>query len=193
MSVSLTKGGNVSLSKEAPGLSKIVVGLGWDARSTDGADFDLDASAIVLGEDGKVLNEGSFVFYGNLASSDGTVTHLGDNLTGAGDGDDEQIKVDLAGLPAEAAKVIFPVTVYEADSRGQNFGMVANAFIRVVNDDGSNTEIARFDLSEDGAVETCMLFAEVYRHGGDWKLKAMQMGYATGLKGLATDYGVAVA
>lgn len=191
MAVSLKKGGNVSLSKEAPGLTDARVGLGWDARSTDGKDFDLDASALVVGENGKVLSDSHFVFYNNKQDPSGSVVHQGDNLTGEGEGDDEVIKVALNNVPAEAKKVVFVVTIHEADARGQNFGMVSNAFIRVVNDAG-NSEIARFDLSEDYSTETAMIFAELYRHNDEWKFKAIGQGYAGGLSAVAHDYGVNV-
>ena len=191
MGVSLTKGGNVSLTKEAPGLTAVVVGLGWDARSTTGTDFDLDASAILCTGAGKVLSDAHFVFFNNLMSPDGAVEHTGDNLTGEGDGDDEQIKVDLARVPADVDKIVFPVSIYDADSRAQSFGQVGNAFIRVVNQAGG-TEIARYDLSEDASTETAMVFGEIYRNGADWKFRAVGQGYASGLRGIATDYGVNV-
>ena len=191
MSVSLTKGGNVSLTKEAPGLTNVVVGLGWDIRTTTGADFDLDASAIVLGADGKVLSDKHFVFFNNLTSPDGSVEHTGDNLTGEGEGDDEQVKVNLAGLPAEVDKVVFPVSIYDADSRSQSFGQVRNAFIRVVNQ-GDGSEMARYDLSEDASTETAMVFGELYRAGTDWKFRAVGQGYSSGLPGIARDFGVNV-
>jgi tellurium resistance protein TerD len=191
MSVSLTKGGNVSLSKEAPGLTKILVGLGWDARSTDGADFDLDASAIMLNDADKVLSDQHFIFFNNLKSPDGSVEHTGDNLTGEGEGDDEAIKINLGGVPPEVQKVVFPVSIYEADGRSQNFGQVRNAFIRIVNDSNS-TEIARYDLSEDASTETAMVFGEVYRAGAEWKFRAVGQGWTTGLAGIAKDYGVSV-
>jgi len=189
--VSLAKGGNVSLSKEAPGLTAVIVGLGWDVRSTTGADFDLDASALLCNEGGRVVSDQHFVFFNNLTSPDGSVEHSGDNLTGGGDGDDEQIKVNLATVPAEVTKVVFPVSIYDADSRLQNFGQVRNAFIRIVNQaDGS--EIARYDLSEDASSETAMVFGELYRNGADWKFRAIGQGYASGLRGIALDYGVNV-
>ncbi len=156
MGVSLNKGGNVSLSKEAPGLTAVIVGLGWDPRTTSGADFDLDASALMCNTGGKILSDGHFVFFNNLTSPDGSVEHSGDNLTGGGDGDDEQIKINLAAIPAECDKVVFPVSIYEAESRGQNFGQVRNAFIRIVNQSGG-TEITRYDLSEDASSETAMV------------------------------------
>lgn len=191
MSVSLSKGGNVSLSKEAPGLTNVVVGLGWDVRSTTGAEFDLDASAIVLGAGGKVVSDKHFIFFNNLTSPDGTVEHTGDNLTGEGEGDDEQVKVNLAGLPTDVDKVVFPVSIYEADARSQSFGQVRNAFIRVVNAAGG-TEIARYDLTEDASTETAMVFGELYRNGADWKFRAVGQGYASGLAGIARDFGVNV-
>lgn len=191
MSVSLSKGGNVSLSKEAPGLTAVLVGLGWDARSTTGADFDLDASALMLGADGKILSDSHFVFFNNLQSPDGSVEHTGDNLTGEGEGDDEMIKVNLAGVPAECQKIVFPVSIYDADARGQSFGQVRNAFIRVVNQAGG-AEITRYDLSEDASTETAMVFGELYRNNGEWKFRAVGQGYAAGLAGIARDFGVNV-
>jgi tellurium resistance protein TerD len=189
--VSLSKGGNVSLTKEAPGLTSIVVGLGWDVRTTTGADFDLDASAIACRADGKVVSDQHFVFFNNLKSPDGAIQHQGDNLTGEGEGDDEQIKVILTTLPAEIDKIVFPVSIYDAETRQQSFGQVRNAFIRIVNDTGG-AEIARYDLTEDASTETAMVFGEVYRHGTDWKFRAVGQGYASGLRGIAQDYGVNV-
>ncbi|MBL1067577.1 TerD family protein [Streptomyces sp. 7-21] len=191
MGVSLAKGGNVSLSKEAPGLTAVTVGLGWDVRTTTGADFDLDASALAVDASGKIISDQHFVFYNNLTSPDGSIQHTGDNLTGEGEGDDEQIKVNLAGLPPEVDKVVFPVSIHDADARGQNFGQVRNAFIRVVNQNG-DTEIARYDLTEDASTETAMVFGEIYRHGAEWKFRAVGQGYASGLAGIAKDYGVNV-
>ncbi len=189
MGVSLSKGGNVSLTKEAPGLTAVLVGLGWDARTTTGADFDLDASALVVGQDGKVLSDGHFVFFNNLTSPDGAVEHTGDNLTGEGEGDDESIKVNLAGMPAEGDKIVFAVSIYDAEGRGQSFGQVRNAFIRVVNQ-ADGTELARYDLYEDASTETAMIFGEVYRSGAEWKFRAVGQGYSTGLGGIARDFGV---
>jgi tellurium resistance protein TerD len=191
MGVSLSKGGNVSLSKEAPGLTAVNIGLGWDVRTTTGADFDLDASALLVGTDGKILGDQYFVFFNNLKSPDGSVEHTGDNLTGEGEGDDEMIKVSLASVPAEIDKVVFPVSIYDAESRGQSFGQVRNAFIRVVNQ-ADNREIARYDLSEDASNETAMIFGEVYRNGNEWKFRAVGQGYSTGLAGIARDFGVNV-
>jgi tellurium resistance protein TerD len=193
MGVSLSKGGNVSLTKEAgsAGLSNVTIGLGWDVRSTTGTDFDLDATAIACGADGKVLSDKHFIFFNNLKLADGTIEHTGDNLTGEGDGDDEAIKVNLGAMAPEVDKIVFPVSIYEGETRSQSFGQVRNAFIRVVNDAGS-TELARYDLSEDASTETAMVFGEVYRAGAEWKFRAVGQGYASGLKGIAQDYGVNV-
>jgi tellurium resistance protein TerD len=187
--VNLTKGGNVSLTKAAPGLTAVTVGLGWDARTTDGQPFDLDASAIGCGPDGKASSDKHFVFFNNLRSPDGAIEHTGDNVTGEGAGDDEQIKVNLGGAPADLDKVVFPVSIYEADTRGQSFGQVRNAYIRVVNQ-ADNSEIARYDLSEDASTETAMVFGELYRSGTEWKFRAVGQGYSAGLAGIARDYGV---
>lgn len=189
MAVSLSKGGNVSLTKEAPGLTEVVVGLGWDPRVTDGTEFDLDASVFILGDNGKVLNDGSFVFYNNKTSPDGNVVHQGDNRSGAGDGDDEQVNVNLAGFEAETKKLVFAVTIHDADARKQSFGQVSNAYIRVLNK-ADGKEIARYDLSEDASTETAMNFGELYNHNGEWKFKAIGQGYAGGLAALASSYGV---
>ncbi|MDR1886144.1 MAG: TerD family protein [Synergistaceae bacterium] len=191
MAVSLTKGGNISLNKEAPNLSAILIGLGWDTRSTEGADFDLDASLFMLGENGRVRSDADFIFYNNLKSADGSVLHTGDNRTGAGEGDDEAIKVDLKRVPANVSRLSVAVTIHEAEARRQNFGMVSNAFIRIVNQ-ADDREIARYDLSEDASVETAMIFGEVYRHGGEWKFKAIGQGYKGGLGPLAKNFGVNV-
>jgi tellurium resistance protein TerD len=189
--VTLSKGGNVSLSKEAPGLTAVVVGLGWDVRTTTGADYDLDASALLCGADGKVLSDQHFVFFNNLASPDRSVEHSGDNLTGGGDGDDEQIKVNLAAVAVQVERIAFPVSIYDAEKRGQSFGQVRNAFIRIVNQ-ADNRELARYDLTEDASTETAMIFGELYRNGPEWKFRAIGQGYASGLAGIATDYGVHV-
>ncbi|WP_093800429.1 TerD family protein [Streptomyces sp. Wb2n-11] len=191
MGVSLAKGGNVSLSKEAPGLSAVLVGLGWDVRTTSGTDYDLDASALMVNEAGKVASDQHFIFFNNLTSPDGSVEHTGDNLTGEGEGDDEVVKVDLATVPADVSKIVFPVSIHDAEARGHSFGQVRNAFIRVVNQDGG-TELARYDLSEDAATETAMIFGELYRNGAEWKFRAVGQGYASGLAGIATDFGVNV-
>ncbi|MEU0048303.1 TerD family protein [Streptomyces sp. NPDC006184] len=191
MGVSLSKGGNVSLTKEAPGLTAVIVGLGWDVRTTTGTDFDLDASALLLNNSGKVASDQHFVFFNNLKSPDGSVEHTGDNLTGEGEGDDEQVKVDLAGVPADIERIVFPVSIYEAENRQQSFGQVRNAFIRVVNQ-ANQQEIARYDLSEDASTETAMVFGELYRNGAEWKFRAVGQGYASGLRGIAQDFGVNV-
>ena len=191
MAISLQKGGNVSLSKTDPGLVNALVGLGWDARSTDGAAFDLDASVFLVGETGKVLSDGHFIFYNQKTSPDGSVVHSGDNTTGAGEGDDETVSINLPGVDPLIQRIVFAVTIHEAEARKQNFGMVRNAFMRVLNKD-SNTELARFDLSEDYSTETAMVFGEVYRNGAEWKFKAVGQGFAGGLKALATDHGVNV-
>ena len=189
MSVSLAKGGNVSLSKEEPGLTHILIGLGWDTRTTDGTDFDLDASAFLLGAGDKVRGDSDFIFYNNLRSSDGSVEHTGDNRTGEGDGDDEALKVELGKVPADVQKIAVSVTIHEGEARRQSFGMVSNAFIRVVND-VTGREIARYDLSEDASTETAMIFGDLYRHNGEWKFKAIGQGFAGGLGPLAQSLGV---
>ncbi|ANZ18921.1 TerD family protein [Streptomyces noursei] len=190
MGVTLAKGGNVSLSKAAPHLTRITVGLGWDARSTTGAPFDLDASALLC-RSGRVLGDEYFVFYNNLKSPEGSVEHTGDNLTGEGEGDDETILVDLTQVPEQVEAIVFPVSIHEADLRGQSFGQVGNAFIRIV-DQADGSELARYDLSEDAAGETAMIFGEVYRRNGEWKFRAVGQGYASGLRGIALDFGVDV-
>jgi len=189
MAVSLVKGGNVSLTKEAPTMNIAMAGLGWDARVTDGQDFDLDASVFMVGEDGKVLSDSGFIFFNNKLSSCGSVEHQGDNRTGAGDGDDEQVKIELNKIPADVKKLVFSVTIYDAEARKQNFGMVSNSFMRIYNND-NGSEIARFDLSEDASTETAMIFGELYRHGAEWKFKAVGQGFAGGLSALASQHGV---
>ena len=191
MAISLQKGGNVSLSKEAPGLTKMLIGLGWDVRATDGADFDLDGSAFLLNASGKVRSDADFIFYNQPQSDNGAVAHQGDNRTGAGEGDDEVIEVNLSAVPADVDKIAITVTIHDADARKQNFGQVSSAFIRCVNAD-SNVEIARFDLSEDASVETAMIFGEIYRHNGEWKFKAIGQGFKGGLGALAQHFGVNV-
>lgn len=190
MAISLSKGGNVSLSKEAPGLDEVMIGLGWDVRATDGKAFDLDASAFILKADGKVRSDSDFCFYNNKNVED-AVVHQGDNTTGEGDGDDEQIKIVLSKVAAEIDKVAIAVTIHEAEQRGQTFGQVSNAFIRLV-DNKTGTEIVRFDLSEDASIETAMILGEVYRHGTDWKFRAVGQGFKGGLGPLASNYGVNV-
>ena len=193
MAVSLKKGQKVSLTKDNPGLTRVVVGLGWDMNSYDtGGDFDLDAAAFLLGASGKVATgSGDFVFYGNLKHSSGGVEHLGDNLTGAGDGDDEQIKVDLSRLPASISRITFTATIYEAEERRQNFGMVNNAFIRICNEN-TGEELLRYDLGEDFSIETAVVFGELYKNNGEWKFNAIGSGYQGGLAALCANYGVDV-
>ena len=191
MGISLSKGGNVSLSKTDPSLKNVLVGLGWDARPTDGADFDLDASAFMVKDDGKVRSDSDFIFYNQMKSTCGSVEHTGDNRTGAGDGDDEALIVLLDKVPADVQRIVFCVTIHDAEMRKQNFGQVSHAFVRVVNKD-SNNEVARYDLSEDASIETAMIFGEIYRHSGEWKFKAVGQGYAGGLAALAKQYGINV-
>lgn len=191
MPVSLNKGGNVNLSKTAPGLQNACVGLGWDARSTDGAGFDLDASAFLLNSAGKVRSNADFIFYNNRRSTCGSVEHAGDNQTGAGDGDDEKMQLKLGQIPADVERIAFCVTIHDAETRRQNFGMVSKAFIRVT-DAAGGAEIARYDLSEDASIETAMIFGELYRNQGDWKFRAMGQGFAGGLPSLAGGFGVDV-
>lgn len=192
MAVCLTKGQKVDLTKGNPGLSKIMVGLGWDTNKYDGgSDFDLDAAAFLLGADGKVTNDGDFVFYGNLKHSSGGVEHMGDNLTGEGEGDDEQIMVDLKAIPANIERLDFTVTIYDADVRRQNFGQVSNAFIRIV-DGETNTELIRYDLGEDFSIETAVVVGEIYRHNGEWKFNAIGSGFQGGLFALCKNFGVNV-
>jgi tellurium resistance protein TerD len=191
VSITLAKGGNVSLSKEAPNLTAVLVGLGWDARTTSGQDFDLDASALVVGAGGTVLSDSHFIFYNNLTSPDGTVEHTGDNRTGEGEGDDESVKLNLAGMSPETDKIVFAVSIHDADARRQSFGQVRNAFIRIVNQ-ADGQEIARYDLTEDASTETAMIFGEVYRHGAEWKFRAVGQGYDSGLLGIVRDFGVNV-
>lgn len=187
--VSLVKGQKVDLTKGNAGLQQIVVGLGWDVNKYDGDGFDLDSSAFMLCENGKVKTSDDFIYFNHLTHSSGALKHMGDNLTGAGDGDDEQIVVDITKIPDYVQKIVFAVTIYEADSRMQNFGMVSNAFIRMVNKD-TNEEMIRYDLGEDYSTETSMVLGELYRHNGEWKFAAIGAGYAGGLQSLCNDYGV---
>lgn len=191
MAISLTKGGNVNLSKEAPTLTNMAVGLGWNPRATDGQAFDLDAVAFLLKDDGKVRADSDFIFFNNLKSADGSVEHTGDNRTGEGDGDDEVIKVDLSKVPADVSKIAFCAVIYDGQARNQNFGQVGDAYIRIVNSNG-DSEVARYDLSEDSSTETAMIFGELYKHNGEWKFRAVGQGFAGGLGPLASSYGVAV-
>lgn len=189
MALSLEKGGNLSLDKVAPGLKKIILGLGWDPRATDGAEFDLDAAAFMLTADGKVRGEADFIFYNQKLSAEGSVEHTGDNRTGAGDGDDESIKVDLSLVPQDVQKIAFTVTIHDAEQRRQNFGQVSNSFIRVVDAESSN-EVMRFDLAEDASTETAMVFGELYRNNSEWKFRAVGQGYNGGLKAMCSQYGL---
>ena len=191
MPINLTKGANVSLSNSVPGLTNILIGLGWDARATDGEDFDLDASAYMLSAAGKVRSDADFIFYNQPVSSDGSVKYLGDNRTGAGDGDDEQITVALSHVPSDVEKVVIGVTINEAEARRQNFGMVRQAFVRVV-DVSDDSEIVRYDLSEDFSVETALVFGELYRNSGEWKFRAVGQGFKGGLEAMAKNFGVNV-
>ncbi len=192
MSVSLQKGQKVSLTKENPGLSKVVVGLGWDVNQFDtGGDFDLDAAAFLLTDSGKVSNQNDFVFFGNLQHPSGCVTHMGDNLTGVGEGDDEQIKIDLSLVPANITKIAFTVTIYDSDKRRQNFGQVNNAFIRIYNE-VTNEELLRYDLGEDFSIETAAVFGELYKNGNEWKFNAIGSGYQGGLAALCANFGIDV-
>ena len=191
MAISLTKGQNVSLSKTDPSLKNVLVGLGWDARSTDGQDFDLDTSVFMATENGKVPSDRHFIFYNQLVSPCGGVEHTGDNLTGDGDGDDESVIVQLDKVESNIKSLFITVTIHDAEARRQNFGQVSNAFVRIVNNDTSE-EIVRFDLSEDYSTETAMVFGEIYRHNGEWKFRAIGQGYTGGLYSLCQQYGVNV-
>ena len=191
MAISLQKGGNVNLSKEAPGMKKMLVGLGWSMRATDGDAFDLDRSVFLLGAGGKVRSDADFVFYNQNKSSDGSVVHSGDNRTGEGEGDDETITVELDKVPADVEKIAVCVTIHDAEARRQNFGMVSRAYVRCV-DAITNAEVARYDLSEDASVEAAMVFGEIYRHNGEWKFKAMGQGFQGGLGPMAKNFGVNV-
>ncbi len=192
MPVSLQKGQKVSLTKDNPGLKKVIVGLGWDVNAFDtGGDFDLDAAAFLLGDSGKVADSNDFVFYSNLTHPSGSVVHQGDNLTGVGDGDDEQIKVDLSKVPDNITKIAFTVTIYEAEQRRQNFGQVSNAFIRIYNEE-TGEEMIRYDLGEDFSIETAAVFGELYKNGGEWKFNAIGNGFQGGLAALCANFGVDV-
>ena len=191
MALTLTKGGNITLDKEAPGLKKILIGLGWDVRATSGYDFDLDASVFLLNSNDRVSSDADFIFYNQLTGSNGAVQHMGDNRTGAGDGDDEVIKIDMTTLSPSIHKMVIAVTIHDAEIRRQNFGMVDSAYIRLVNDE-NDVEIVKFNLSEDASTETAMVFGELYLHHGQWKFKAVGQGYNGGLGPLARRYGVNV-
>ncbi|MGG4218188.1 TerD family protein [Paenibacillus jamilae] len=191
MAINLSKGQKIDLTKTNPGLSKITVGLGWDTNKYDGGkDFDLDVSVFLANADGKVETEKNFVFFNNPQNENGSVVHTGDNRTGEGDGDDEQIKVDLSSVPANVEKIAFTITIYEAQERSQNFGQVSRAYARIVNE-ANNEELVRFDLGEDFSIETGVVVGELYRHSGEWKFNAIGSGYQDGLAGLTRDYGLA--
>ena len=190
--INLVKGQKTNLTKDNPNLSKIIVGLGWDVKKYDGGyDFDLDASAFLVGANGKASNDADFIFYHNLKHSSGAVEHTGDNLTGAGDGDDEVIRVDLKKLPANVERVAFTVTIYDAETRRQNFGQVSNAFIHII-DETTGKELIRYDLGEDFSVETALVVGELYRNAGEWKFNAIGSGFKGGLRALCLNYGVNV-
>lgn len=192
MAITLEKGQKIDLTKTNPGLTKLHVGLGWDTNKYDGgSDFDLDAAAFILNKEGKASNEKDFVFYNNSTGANGAVAHKGDNKTGAGEGDDEVVSIDLTQLPAEVDKIVFTVTIHDGEGRKQNFGQVSNAFIRVVNQE-TNIEITRFDLGEDFSIETAVVFGEVYRNGTEWKFSAVGKGYQGGLKALCNSFGLSV-
>ena len=189
MPINLSKGQKVSLTKGNPGLTKVAVGLGWDVNQYDtGGDFDLDTAAFLLTASGRVAQDTDFVFYGNSKDPSGAVTHMGDNRTGAGAGDDEQIMVDLSLVPANITKIAFTVTIYEAEARRQNFGQVSNAYIRIYND-ANGEEMIRYDLEEDFSIETAVVVGELYRHNGEWKFNAIGSGYQGGLAALCGNYG----
>jgi tellurium resistance protein TerD len=182
----------VDLTKTNPGLKEVLIGLGWDTNKYDGGkDFDLDSSVFMLGANGKVASDADFIFYGNLKHASGSVEHLGDNLTGVGEGDDEQIKIDLSKVPADVAKIDFTVTIYEAEERKQNFGQVENAFIHVMNA-ATGEELIRYDLGEDFSIETAVVIGELYRNQGEWKFSAIGSGFSGGLASLGKNYGVNV-
>lgn len=192
MAVSLSKGQKVSLTKDNPGLTKVIVGLGWDTNSFDtGSAFDLDAAAFMVGDNGRCPSDKEFIFYGNRNHPSGAVTHLGDNTTGAGDGDDEQIKIDLSLIPAEVSKIAFTVTIHQADERRQNFGQVSNSFIRIYNE-ANGQELMRYDLGEDFSIETAAVFGELYKNNGEWKFNAIGSGYQGGLAALCGNFGIDV-
>ena len=193
MPVNLQKGQKVSLTKENPGLNNVLVGIGWDVNRFDtGGDFDLDSAAFMLTDTGRVSSQDDFIFFGNLAHPSGSVRHMGDNLTGVGDGDDEQIKIELSKVPANISRIAFTVTIYDADSRHQNFGQVSNAYVRIM-DESTGAELLRYDLGEDFSIETAAVFGELYKNGAEWKFNAIGSGYQGGLAALCNNFGVEVA
>lgn len=192
MAISLSKGQKIDLTKTNPGLKNVVVGLGWDTNRYDGGnDFDLDASVFLLDQNGKCASDKDFIFYNNLEGANGSVVHTGDNRTGEGDGDDEQIKVNLTAVPSHVDRITFVITIHDAEARRQNFGQVSNAFCRIVNEE-TNQEITRYDLGEDFSIETAIIVGELYRHAGEWKFSAIGSGYQGGLARIATDFGLQV-
>jgi len=192
MAISLSKGQKVDLTKGNPGLTKVIVGLGWDVNKYDGGkDFDLDTSVFLLGDNGKVTSEADFVFYNNSTGGNGSVVHSGDNRTGAGDGDDEQVIIDLQAVPANVQKIAFTITIHDGDARNQNFGQVSNSYARILNEQ-NNEELIRYDLGEDFSIETALVVGELYRHNNEWKFSAIGSGYQGGLAALATDFGLQV-
>lgn len=192
MAISLSKGQKVDLTKGNPGLTKVIVGLGWDVNKYDGGqDFDLDSSVFLLGENGKVASDGDFVFYNNPTGGNGAVVHSGDNRTGAGEGDDEQVVIDLQAVPATVQRITFTITIHEGEARNQNFGQVSNSYVRILNEQ-NNEELIRYDLGEDFSIETALVVGELYRHNNEWKFSAIGSGYQGGLAALATDFGLQV-
>ena len=192
MPVNLQKGQKVSLTKDNPGLNNVIVGIGWDINRFDtGGDFDLDSAAFMLTDTGRVSNQDDFIFFGNLTHPSGSVRHLGDNLTGAGDGDDEQIRIELSKVPANISRIAFTVTIYDAEQRRQNFGQVSNAYVRIF-DESNGVELLRYDLGEDFSIETAAVFGELYKNGAEWKFNAIGSGYQGGLAALCNNYGVEV-
>jgi len=192
MPVNLQKGQKVSLTKDNPGLNNVIVGIGWDINNFDtGGDFDLDSAAFMLTDAGRVSNQDDFIFFGNLTHPSGSVRHMGDNLTGAGDGDDEQIRIELSKVPANISRIAFTVTIYDAEQRRQNFGQVSNAYVRIF-DESNGVELLRYDLGEDFSIETAAVFGELYKNGAEWKFNAIGSGYQGGLAALCNNYGVAV-
>jgi len=192
MAISLSKGQKVDLTKGNPGLEKVVIGLGWDVNKYDGGnDFDLDSSVFLLGENGKVTSEADFVFYNNTTGSNGAVVHTGDNRTGAGDGDDEQVIIDLKAVSSNIQRITFTITIHDGEARNQNFGQVSNSYVRILNE-ATNEELIRYDLGEDFSIETALVVGELYRHNNEWKFSAIGSGYQGGLAALATDFGLEV-
>ncbi len=192
MPVNLQKGQKVSLTKENPGLNNVLVGIGWDVNRFDtGGDFDLDSAAFMLADTGRVSSQDDFIFFGNLSHPSGSVRHMGDNLTGVGDGDDEQIRIELSKVPANISRIAFTVTIYDAESRHQNFGQVSNAYVRIM-DESTGAELLRYDLGEDFSIETAAVFGELYKNGAEWKFNAIGSGYQGGLAALCNNFGVEV-